>query len=178
MQQQLDVFVASLTSFWTQLASFVPQLLAALLLLFVGCRLVEAQVVRFVANGGFRPGNEKVTTAFTLPTQPTDVKDALDEFQRMAKHEQWEKAFKALETIAEKGGTGFIDRGDGILVPGRLVVRRLVAELPAAGKSAYRVFYDAQAEALLRMSVDERVERLTTVIGRLRELREEVARAG
>lgn len=36
MQQQLDVFVASLTSFWTQLASFIPQLLAALLLLFIG----------------------------------------------------------------------------------------------------------------------------------------------
>jgi hypothetical protein len=36
MQQQLDVFVASLTSFWTQLAGFVPQLLAALLLLFIG----------------------------------------------------------------------------------------------------------------------------------------------
>jgi hypothetical protein len=36
MQQQLDVFVSSLTSFWTQLAAFVPQLLAALLLLFVG----------------------------------------------------------------------------------------------------------------------------------------------
>lgn len=135
--------------------SWQRQSLAALLLLFVGCRLVEAQVVRFVANGGFRPGNEKVTTAFTLPTQPTDVKDALDEFQRMAKHEQWEKAFKALETIAEKGGTGFIDRGDGILVPGRLVVRRLVAELPAAGKSAYRVFYDAQAEALLEKAVDQ-----------------------
>ena len=36
MQQQLDVFVASLTSFWTQLASFIPQMLAALVLLFVG----------------------------------------------------------------------------------------------------------------------------------------------
>jgi hypothetical protein len=36
MQQQLDVFVASLTSFWTQLAGFVPQMLAALVLLFVG----------------------------------------------------------------------------------------------------------------------------------------------
>ena len=36
MQQQLDVFVASLTSFWTQLAGYVPQLLAAMLLLFVG----------------------------------------------------------------------------------------------------------------------------------------------
>lgn len=36
MQQQLDIFVASLTSFWTQLAGFVPQLIAALLLLFLG----------------------------------------------------------------------------------------------------------------------------------------------
>lgn len=36
MQQQLDIFVASLTSFWTQLAGFVPQLIAALILLFLG----------------------------------------------------------------------------------------------------------------------------------------------
>lgn len=36
MQQQIDVFVASLTSFWTQLAGFIPQLLAALVLLFIG----------------------------------------------------------------------------------------------------------------------------------------------
>jgi hypothetical protein len=41
MQQQLDVFVASLTSFWTHLAGFVPQLLAALLLLFVGWLLAN-----------------------------------------------------------------------------------------------------------------------------------------
>lgn len=44
MQQQLDVFVASLTSFWTQLAAFVPQLLAALVLLFLGWIL--ANIVR------------------------------------------------------------------------------------------------------------------------------------
>ncbi|MDP1533112.1 MAG: hypothetical protein Q8L92_05965, partial [Rubrivivax sp.] len=44
MQQQLDVFIHSLTTFWTQLAGFVPQLLAALLLLFVGWLL--ANVVR------------------------------------------------------------------------------------------------------------------------------------
>lgn len=36
----------------------------------------------------------------------------------------------------------------------------------------------AQAEALLRMSVDERVEKLTGVVGRLRELRADVAHAG
>lgn len=41
MQDQLDVFVASLTTFWTQLASFVPQLLAALVLLFLGWLLAN-----------------------------------------------------------------------------------------------------------------------------------------
>lgn len=41
MQQQLDVFVASLTSFWTQLAAFIPQLLAALILLFLGWLLAN-----------------------------------------------------------------------------------------------------------------------------------------
>jgi hypothetical protein len=44
MQQQLDVFVASLTSFWTQMAAFIPQLLAALVLLFLGWIL--ANVIR------------------------------------------------------------------------------------------------------------------------------------
>ena len=51
MQQQLDVFIASLTSFWTQLAGFVPQLLAALLLLFVGwlfANLIRTGVVKLL----------------------------------------------------------------------------------------------------------------------------------
>lgn len=51
MQQQLDVFVASLTSFWTQLASFVPQLLAALVVLFVGwlvANLVRTGVLKLL----------------------------------------------------------------------------------------------------------------------------------
>jgi hypothetical protein len=51
MQQQLDVFVASLTSFWTQMASFVPQLIAALILLFVGwviARIVRSGIVKLL----------------------------------------------------------------------------------------------------------------------------------
>lgn len=41
MQQQFDVIVASFTTFWTQLAGFVPQLIAALVLLFVGWLLAN-----------------------------------------------------------------------------------------------------------------------------------------
>ncbi len=44
--QQLDIFVASITSFWTQMAAFVPQLLAALLLLLLGWVLAR------LARGG------------------------------------------------------------------------------------------------------------------------------
>ena len=39
--EQLDIFVASLASFWTQLASFIPQLLAAMVLLLIGWMLAK-----------------------------------------------------------------------------------------------------------------------------------------
>ncbi len=51
MQQQIDVFVASLTSFWTQMAAFVPQLIAALILLFLGwilANIVRSAVVKIL----------------------------------------------------------------------------------------------------------------------------------
>jgi len=39
--EQLDIFVASFTSFWTELARFIPQLLAAVALLFIGWLLAK-----------------------------------------------------------------------------------------------------------------------------------------
>ena len=49
--QQIDIFVASLTSFWTQLAAFVPKLLAALALLFIGwvvAKLVRTAIIKLL----------------------------------------------------------------------------------------------------------------------------------
>ncbi|MCP5277229.1 MAG: hypothetical protein H6935_02575 [Thiobacillus sp.] len=48
VMEQVDIFTASLTTFWTQLASFVPQLLVALVLLFIGWILAK------VARSGVR----------------------------------------------------------------------------------------------------------------------------
>jgi hypothetical protein len=90
----------------------------------------------------------KPVSSFSLPTQSAEVKEALEEFQRLVKHEAWEKAFKALDTITTKTGSGYIDRSDGVLVPSRMLVRNLLGALPTAGKNAYRVFYDSQATAL------------------------------
>jgi hypothetical protein len=60
--EQIDLFVASLTSFWTQLASFVPQLLAALVLLFVGwllAKLARTGVMRLMVLLKFDKATEK-----------------------------------------------------------------------------------------------------------------------
>ncbi len=48
MQQQLDIFVNSLNSFWTKLAAFVPQILAALVILIFGW------IVAKLLRAGFR----------------------------------------------------------------------------------------------------------------------------
>lgn len=48
---QFDIIIASLTSFWTKLAAFIPQLIAALVLLFIGwiiAKLVRATVLHLL----------------------------------------------------------------------------------------------------------------------------------
>lgn len=59
---QFDIFVSSLTSFWTELASFVPQLIAALFLLFLGwmlAKLARSGVMRLLTLLKFDKATEK-----------------------------------------------------------------------------------------------------------------------
>lgn len=132
--------------------------MAVATLVAVACEVSIAQVV-FRANnwvaGTTTSDAPKLPSGFTLPTQAAGVKEALEEFQRFAEHEQWEKAFKSLDAIAGKSATGFVDRGDGVLVPSALLMRGLLSGLSASGKSAYRLFYDSQAAALWDKAVDQ-----------------------
>lgn len=60
--EQFDVFVASLASFWSELASFVPQLFAALALLFIGwilAKLARSAVTRLLKLANFERATEK-----------------------------------------------------------------------------------------------------------------------
>ncbi len=60
--QELNIFVASLTSFWTELASFIPQLIAALLLLLLGwmlAKLARTGVMRLLVLLKFDKATEK-----------------------------------------------------------------------------------------------------------------------
>lgn len=60
--QQLDIFVASLTSFWTELASFIPQLLGAIVALILGwmlAKVARSGVMRALAMLKFDKATEK-----------------------------------------------------------------------------------------------------------------------
>lgn len=56
MQTQLDIFVASLNEFWMQLATFVPKLLAVIVIMFLGwvvARLARGGVLRLLRFAHF-----------------------------------------------------------------------------------------------------------------------------
>jgi outer membrane protein assembly factor BamB len=86
---------------------------------------------------------------FHLPSQSSDVKEALEDFHRYAGKGTWERAFKSLEKVQAGAPNALTPRGDGMMMPTRLLLRQALAELPAAGKQAYRLFHDADARVLL-----------------------------
>jgi len=103
MQQQLDVFVTSLTSFWTQLATFIPQLLAALLLLFVGwllANLARTGVIKLLDVLRFDSLAEKTGIEAFLKQGNLDVSLS----RLMAKLIYWIIIFIVVVTVANSLG--------------------------------------------------------------------------
>ena len=103
MQQQLDVFVTSLTSFWTQLAGFVPQLLAALLLLFVGwliANLVRTGVMKLLDMLRFDSIAEKTGIEAFLKQGNLDISLS----RLLAKLAYWIVIFVVVVTVSNSLG--------------------------------------------------------------------------
>src|SRR5512143_933123 len=103
MQQQLDVFVASLTSFWTQLAGFVPQLLAALLLMFIGwlfANLVRTGVMKLLDVLKFDSLSEKTGIEAFLKQGNLDISLS----RLLGKLVYWVIIFIVIVTVANSLG--------------------------------------------------------------------------
>jgi outer membrane protein assembly factor BamB len=94
-----------------------------------------------VANDPKRP--------FNLPAQKTEIAEALAEFHRLSERGAWERAFKELEKVQQAPPSALAPRSDGLWMPTRRLIRQSLAELPTAGKQAYRLFHDADAKVLL-----------------------------
>lgn len=103
MQQQLDIFVTSLTSFWTQLAGFVPQLLAALVLLFIGwlfANLVRTGVMKLLDVLHFDSLAEKTGIEAFLKQGNLDISLS----RMLAKLTYWVVIFIVIVTVSNSLG--------------------------------------------------------------------------
>jgi outer membrane protein assembly factor BamB len=84
-----------------------------------------------------------------MPPASTEVKEALDDFDRFKRRGAWERALKALYTIPEDQTLRFVDGESGFIIPVARKRRAVLTALPPEGQAAYRLFYDAEAKKLL-----------------------------
>ncbi len=94
--------------------------------------------------------NDQPDRPLQMPPASTEVKEALDDFDRFQRRGAWERALKALYTIPEDQAPRFIDGDNGFIIPVARKRRLILAGLSPAGQSAYRLFYDAEAQRLFK----------------------------
>lgn len=90
-----------------------------------------------------------------MPPATTEVKEALEDFERFQKRGAWERALKALYTISEDQSLRFVDGDHGFIVPVARKRREVLTSLPPEGQAAYRLFYDAEARKLFDQAVGD-----------------------
>jgi outer membrane protein assembly factor BamB len=93
--------------------------------------------------------NDNPARPLQMPPAPTEVKEAIDDFERFSRRKAWERALKALYTIPEAQSRRFVDGDGGFIIPVAQKRRLLLSALPADGLAAYRLFYDTEARKLL-----------------------------
>jgi outer membrane protein assembly factor BamB len=92
--------------------------------------------------------NDNPARPLQMPPATTEVKEALDDFDRFRRRNAWERALKALYTITEDQALRFVDGDSGFIIPVAQKRRQVLAALPPEGQAAYRLFYDAEAQKL------------------------------
>ncbi len=93
--------------------------------------------------------NDNPARPLQMPPASTEVKEALDDFDRFQRRGAWERAFKALYTIPEDQTLRLVDGENGFIIPVQRKRRSILTALPPQGQAAYRLFYDAEAKKLL-----------------------------
>jgi outer membrane protein assembly factor BamB len=94
--------------------------------------------------------NDDPARPLQMPPASSETKEAMEDYARFERREAWERALKALYTIGEDQARRFVDGESGFIVTVAEKRRQILAALPADGLAAYRLFYDAEAQKLLK----------------------------
>src|SRR4030095_8906603 len=84
--------------------------------------------------------NDRPDRPLQMPPASTEVKEAIDDFDRFSRRGAWERALKALYTLPEEQTLRFIDGEDGFIIPVARKRRSVLTALPPDGQAAYRLF--------------------------------------
>ena len=85
-----------------------------------------------------------------MPPASTEVKEAIDDFDRFGRRGAWERALKALYTIPEEQTLRFIDGEEGFIIPVARKRRSVLTALPPEGQAAYRLVLRRRGEEAVR----------------------------
>ena len=77
--------------------------------------------------------NDNPARPLQMPPASTEVKEAIDDFERFSRREAWERALKALYTIPENQALRFVDGENGFIIPVSRKRRLLLTALPPDG---------------------------------------------
>jgi outer membrane protein assembly factor BamB len=99
-------------------------------------------------NEDDKVSNDQPDRPLQMPPASTEVKEALDDFERFQRRGAWERALKALYTIPEEQSHHFIDGDKGFIIPVARKRHLVLMALSPQGQAAYRLFYDAEARKL------------------------------
>jgi outer membrane protein assembly factor BamB len=111
-----------------------------------GSALLRAQGVITFERTAAAP-NKSLERGFSIPFDDR-LADSLTKFDELVKTHTWDKAFRILADIPEDKWSSMLPNSSGFVRPASLHVRDSILELPADGREAYRIFFDAKARLL------------------------------
>ncbi|MCA9025792.1 MAG: PQQ-binding-like beta-propeller repeat protein [Planctomycetaceae bacterium] len=116
-----------------------------------------AQIVMATPAVSASDDEEKNLGGFQVQVDDS-LETSFKDFERFAERKDWEKAFRAIEEIPSDKRVGMLKASGGMIVPAHSLIWQVVAELPAEGREAFRVFFDAKARELFRQIEQENPE--------------------
>jgi outer membrane protein assembly factor BamB len=109
-------------------------------------RETAAQVAVTVRQGA---GSAAAERGFSI-VYDDRLSDSLTKFDEFVQAKVWEKAFRILADIPEDKWSSMLPDRHGFIRPASQRVRQTILELPAEGREAFRLYFDAKARRLFQ----------------------------
>lgn len=130
--------------------------------------LLHAQIM--IVNGVAQPQG---ATSQGLLTVDEAVQNALTDFQRHSERGDYQKAFRVLENLPLDKRIGMLPAGNGFMTPARLRFWRLLVEMNAEGRAAFRLFNEPKAKQLFERMKSELTSDRTKALATAQEIYEQ-----